>query len=212
MKTFEVRKSLFRSTLIAAALAAGMGATGPVLADTGDTTESQPQSDGADTAAGDTAITAELQAKFLGEARLKTAHISVRTFTGMVTLTGTVVDAESKFVALELARSVEGVKSVDGYDLSVPSAAMTASPAAHPVATATRKANSDSVITTKVRSEILADNLCKGSEVSVSTRRGVVTLSGKLARPDAIYHVKDIAEKVAGVKSVNTSGLTSSGG
>jgi hyperosmotically inducible protein len=40
----------------------------------------------------------------------------------------------------------------------------------------------------------------------------VVVLKGELANRDAIDHVKDIAEKVKGVKSVDTSSLTVSGG
>jgi hyperosmotically inducible protein len=35
-----------------------------------------------------------------------------------------------------------------------------------------------------------------------------VVLSGKLANHDAIDHVKDIVEKVDGVKSVDTGSLT----
>ena len=67
---------------------------------------------------------------------------------------------------------------------------------------------SDSWITTKVKSEILADSVSKGFDVSVETIHGVVVLKGALANQDAVDHVKDIAEKVDGVKSVDTSALT----
>jgi hyperosmotically inducible periplasmic protein len=212
MKTFVNRKLLFRSTLVAAALAAGLGATGPVLADTGDAADPQPHSDSVAAAISDTAITAELKARYLGEERLKTSQISVTTTNGVVTLTGTAGNPEAKSVAVELAKSVEGVKSVDGEDLSIPSAAVTISPAAHRLAKTTKRAISDSVITAKVKSELLADSVSKGFDVSVSTKHGVVTLSGNLANPGAIDHVKDVAERVAGVKSVDTSRLSSRGG
>lgn len=71
---------------------------------------------------------------------------------------------------------------------------------------------SDSWITGKVKSGILADSLSKGFDVNVVTVHGVVVLKGELANRDAIDHVKHIAEKVKGVKSVDTSALTVSGG
>jgi len=77
------------------------------------------------------------------------------------------------------------------------------------------QAHSDSVrvvsdiwITTKVKSDILGDSVSKGFHVSVATTHGVVVLKGLLANQDAIDHVRDIVEKVDGVKSVDTSGLT----
>lgn len=73
--------------------------------------------------------------------------------------------------------------------------------------TKAERAVSDSWITTKVKSEILANSLSKGFKVSVTTKRGAVTLSGKLPNSDAVELVKMIAEKVKGVKSVDTSGL-----
>jgi hyperosmotically inducible protein len=212
MNPFENRKTLFRSTLIAAALAAGMGATAASRADAGDATEPQPHSDSVGAAITDTVITAQVKARYLAEDRLKGSDIKVATTNGVVTLTGTLANAESRQAAIDLAKDVEGVKSVDGADLSVPSATAAAMPAAHDLAKATKKVIADSVITAKVKSEILADNISKGFEVSVTTRHGVVMLSGNLANHDAIDHVKDIAEKVAGVKSVDTSGLSSSGG
>jgi len=66
---------------------------------------------------------------------------------------------------------------------------------------------SDSWITTKVKSEILANSVSKAFKVSVKTKRGAVTLKGKLPSQDAIDLVKMIAEKVKGVKSVDVSGL-----
>ena len=66
---------------------------------------------------------------------------------------------------------------------------------------------SDSWITTKVKSEILANSVSKAFKVSVKTKHGAVTLKGKLPNQDAIDLVKMIAEKVKGVHSVDTTGL-----
>jgi hyperosmotically inducible protein len=69
------------------------------------------------------------------------------------------------------------------------------------------RAVSDSWITTKVKSEILANSVSKAFKVGVKTKHGAVSLDGKLPTQDAIDLVKMIAEKVKGVKSVDTSAL-----
>jgi hyperosmotically inducible protein len=212
MKTFENPKWLFRSTLIAAALAAGMGVSGASVAATDEAAAPQPHSDGVVAALSDTAITATVKARYLGDDRLKDAQIKVTTTNGVVTLAGTVASAESKTAAIEIATGVEGVKSVDAIDLASATANVTLAPAAQQVAKSTERVISDSVITAKVKSELLADSVSKGFDVSVTTKHGVVMLSGNLANPDAIDHVKDIAGKVDGVKSVDTSRLSSTGG
>ena len=66
---------------------------------------------------------------------------------------------------------------------------------------------SDSWITTKVKSEILANSVSKAFKVSVKTKKGAVSLTGKLPTQDAIDLVKMTAEKVKGVKSVDVAGL-----
>ena len=71
----------------------------------------------------------------------------------------------------------------------------------------TEQAVTDSWITTKVKSEILANSVSKAFKVGVTTKQGTVALDGKLPNQDAIDLVKMIAEKVKGVKSVDTSAL-----
>ena len=66
---------------------------------------------------------------------------------------------------------------------------------------------SDSWITTKVKSEILANSVSKAFKVHVTTKHGAVSLTGKLPNKDAEDLVKMIAEKVKGVQSVDTTGL-----
>jgi len=186
-----------------------MGVTGTVIADTGDTAAApQPHSDGMVATITDTAITAKVKARYLGDDRLKNSDIKVITTNGVVTLSGTVASSDSKSAAVELAKGVDGVKSVDAIDLGSPTASTSMEPKAEQVAMHTQRAVSDSWITTKVKSELLADSVSKGFEVSVTTKHGVVTLSGNLASNDAIDHVKDVAAKVDGVKSVDTSGLS----
>lgn len=60
----------------------------------------------------------------------------------------------------------------------------------------------DSWITTKVKSELLADKQVSGTHISVKTYEGVVTLGGTAkSQEEADRAVKD-AEGIKGVKSV----------
>jgi hyperosmotically inducible protein len=150
----------------------------------------------------DTAITAKVKAKMMGEHSLKKSDISVMTTNGVITLDGKASSSKAKSEAMRVAKSIEGVKSVDN-NLKVPGDNKKVAKA--------ERAVSDSWITTKVKSEILADSVSKGFKVSVETKHGVVILKGALANQDAIDHVKDIAAKVKGVKSVDTQALSIKG-
>lgn len=194
----------FRTTLLASALIAGLGVgfTATVIA-----AEAMPEahSDGIGAVLSDTAITAKVKAKLMGEKILKHSDINVTTTNGVVTLEGAASSPEARHEAGEMARAVEGVKSV--YNgLTTPSASKAEAKTKKAVAN-TKRVVSDSWITTKVKSELLADNVSKGFDVSVDTMNGVVVLKGSLANQDAIDHVKDIAAKIEGVKSVDTSAL-----
>lgn len=193
-------KASFRNALIVAGLVAGLGIGTAYAAD--DASAPKAHSDGMGAAVSDTAITAKVKTKLMGDDRLKKSDISVTTTNGVVTLEGTATSSKAKSAAGELTKSVEGVKSIDN-NLKVPGSSKAGAK--------TKRTVSDSWITTKVKSEILADSVSKGFNVSVKTTHGVVVLKGSLANQDAIDHVKDVAGKVDGVKSVDTSGLTVEG-
>jgi len=67
---------------------------------------------------------------------------------------------------------------------------------------------SDTWITTKVKSALLADSSAKGFDVSVKTTNGVVALEGAVKDQAAIDHVRQIAAGVEHVASVDTSAMT----
>jgi hyperosmotically inducible periplasmic protein len=195
----------FRTTLIAAGLSACL-CGGAALAD-----DATPHSDSVGAAVTDTAITAKVKAKFIGDSRLKKTDISVSTTNGAVTLSGTAPSSDAASAAKELASAVDGVKSVDD-EIKTPSVADTVAAKTDKAAKKTGKYASDSWITTKVKSDLLADSVTKGLDISVKTSNGVVALSGNVADSGTADHVKDLAAKVRGVKSVDTSGLKTSGG
>ncbi|MCJ7600093.1 MAG: BON domain-containing protein [Desulfobulbaceae bacterium] len=60
----------------------------------------------------------------------------------------------------------------------------------------------DSVITTKVKAEILKDDTLKSSEINVETFKGVVQLSGFVNSQGDIDKAVEVARSVKGVTSV----------
>ena len=60
----------------------------------------------------------------------------------------------------------------------------------------------DTVITTKVKTAILAEPTLKAAEINVETFKGVVQLSGFVSSPAAETTAVALAGKVEGVKSV----------
>ena len=63
----------------------------------------------------------------------------------------------------------------------------------------------DSVITTKVKSLLAADDFLKSFEISVETYKGTVQLSGFVDSQKAIDKAGEIASGVKGVKSVKNN-------
>lgn len=91
---------------------------------------------------------------------------------------------------------------------TIAEAAKTTGHAAVATGDAAAQAVSDTWITTKIKSVLLADSEAKGLDVNVNTKDGVVTLEGELTSQAAIDHVKVLAMDVEGVKAVNTTALT----
>jgi osmotically-inducible protein OsmY len=60
----------------------------------------------------------------------------------------------------------------------------------------------DSVITTKVKSLIAADDFLRSFQISVETYKGIVQLSGFVGSQGAVSKAGEIAIGVQGVKSV----------
>lgn len=153
----------------------------------------------------DTAITAGVKGKLALENNLDSSDISVATNNGTVTLSGSVSNSKARSSAESATRSFAGVTNVNNR-LSVQSPSVVA--AIKDTGEAAAQATSDTWITTKVKSVLLADEDAKGLDVSVDTKDGVVTLKGKLTTQADIDHVKALAMDVDGVKRVNTSALT----
>jgi osmotically-inducible protein OsmY len=63
----------------------------------------------------------------------------------------------------------------------------------------------DSVITTKVKSLLAADDFLKSFQISVETYKGVVQLSGFVNSQKAVDKAGEIVRSVKGVKSIKNN-------
>jgi hyperosmotically inducible protein len=63
----------------------------------------------------------------------------------------------------------------------------------------------DSVITTKVKSLIAADDFLKSFQISVETYKGIVQLSGFVSSQNLVDKAGEIARSVKGVKFVKNN-------
>ncbi|MBE5251820.1 BON domain-containing protein [Mixta mediterraneensis] len=60
----------------------------------------------------------------------------------------------------------------------------------------------DTVITTKVKGQLLKDDTLKSTEINVETFKGKVQLSGFVSSPQMANRAVEVTRNVAGVKSV----------
>jgi hyperosmotically inducible protein len=166
----------------------------------------KPASSSLSAAVSDTAITAKVKAQFIDDMRLKDTDISVNTANGVVTLTGTSPSADGRSAAEEITRHIDGVKDVDNQ-IMTPSLGKQISTETKSVVKKTEQVSSDSWITTKVKSALLADSLTKGFKISVKTTNHVVTLNGTVDTQAAIDKAVTIARQIKGVQDVDATGI-----
>lgn len=198
MNTPKILKSISAATLMAV-----LGVSSVVFAEDAEKPHSTTTMD----AISDSAITAKVKAKFMDDTRLKNADISVTTANGAVTLTGSASGSEVSHAAEDLAKHVKGVTSVDNK-IYTPSVARKVESKTKSAVQKTERVVSDSWITTKVKSVLLADSLTKGFRISVKTTQHVVALSGTVDTQAAIDQAVHLASGIKGVSSVDASGLT----
>jgi len=118
----------------------------------------------------------------------KDSHIGVTVFNHVALLTGQTPNKEWRQLAGEIAKSVDGVDKVyNQLTIQGPTSSLTRT--------------SDSWITTKIRTEMLAEQNLKSSSIKVVTENGDVFLMGIVSKQQADIAV-DIARKVTGVQRV----------
>jgi len=138
----------------------------------------------------DSVITTKVRSALMSNEDIKSLDIKVKTHKGEVMLSGFADNQAQIDRSVAVAKGIEGVTNVDNK-LSLKEGKQTVG-----------NKIDDSVITTQVKSALLADSAMKSLEVSVTTRKGVVELSGFVDNANQSTHAVDVAKGVEGVSSV----------
>lgn len=163
----------------------------------------------------DAAITASVKTRLLADERTKGFDINVDTYNGVVSLTGGADSMADKMAATEVANEADNVVRVDnmltiaGEDTEARQDANTAT-ASGEVREAMDEAGDDiddAWITSKVKTQLLADDQVHGTEINVETQGNVVTLIGTAPTLAARTKAIEIAQATKGVRSVVATGL-----
>ena len=142
----------------------------------------------------DSTITARVKAALIDDKNIRSSDISVKTENKVVTLSGSVDSAEQKDLAVNAAKTVKGVTSVNDQLRVV----------AEPSASLKGYAG-DTAITSQVKAKLLADDIVPSRKVTVETRGGTVHLSGTVDSRQQADRAADIAKAVSGVKNVENN-------
>lgn len=138
----------------------------------------------------DSVVTTRVKAALLDNIDVKGFDIQVETRKGEVMLSGFVSNQAQIDQAVSVAKGVEGVTNINNK-LSIKDG----------VATVGNKLD-DSVITTEVKAALLADANIKSLDITVTTHKGEVQLSGFVNNQGQIDRAQEIAKGVSGVTQV----------
>lgn len=153
----------------------------------------------------DATITTAIKSKLLWSKHTEGMDTKVVTNAGKVELSGTVATQQAKQQAEKLAKNTDGVRSVDNK-LQVSD--KTADGKIYKKADAEKgSVIADSWITTKVKSTFMYSSNVAGSDISVNTDKGVVTLAGEVGSGAEQALAIELAQNIRGVKSVTSRQL-----
>jgi hyperosmotically inducible protein len=139
----------------------------------------------------DTVVTTKVKSALLGDQNIKGLGIKVETRKGAVQLSGFVDTQDQVDRAVTVAKSVEGVASVDN-----------ALKLKEGKASVGNKVD-DSIVTAKVKSVLISDPGVKSFDIAVATNKGEVQLSGFVDNQMQIDHAVQLARGVEGVQGVD---------
>ncbi|AYP22078.1 molecular chaperone OsmY [Pantoea agglomerans] len=139
----------------------------------------------------DSGITAKAKAALVDDDAIKSTDISVKTHSGVVTLSGFVTSQDQAEKAVAVVQKIEGVKSVSDK-LHVRDSK----------ASSMKGYAGDTATTSEIKAKLLADDIVPSRNVKVETTDGVVQLSGQVANQAQSDRAESIAKAIEGVKSV----------
>lgn len=137
----------------------------------------------------DSGITSVIQASLEANDKVKARQVDVETQEGVVYLTGMVDTAEARREAGRVAWRTEGVGGVLN-DLTVGE-------------TTVGSWVDDVMISSKVKSKLIANSEIKAGDIDVSSSQGVVTLIGRVSSGTIKSDAERIARGTKGVHDVN---------
>jgi len=143
----------------------------------------------------DSVVTTRVKSALLEDANIKGLDIKVETRKGEVLLSGFVDNQTQIDRAVTLTRTVAGVKNIDNK-LSAKDGTMSVG-----------NKIDDSVITTRVKTALLADPSIKSLDIAVITRKTEVQLSGFVNNQSQIDRAVEVARSIEGVTQVGNDML-----
>jgi len=156
-----------------------------------DMTGAPPPSTTVGTEIDDSVVTARVKSALLADPDVKSYGFKVETRKGEVQLSGFVDNQTQIDRAIAVTRGVAGVKSIDNK-VSLKGAATTVG-----------NKIDDGVVTTKVKTALLADAYIKSFDIAVVTRKGEVQLSGFVDNQSQIDRAIEVAHGIEGVRRVS---------
>lgn len=138
----------------------------------------------------DTVVTTKVRTALLSNNDIKSLDIKVGTYKGEVMLSGFADNQAQIDRSIAVAKSVDGVNEVNNK-LSLKEGTQTVG-----------NKIDDSVVTARVKSAMLSDPTMKSLDVSVTTRKGEVQLSGFVDNDGQLTHAVDVAKGIDGTSSV----------
>ena len=141
------------------------------------------------TFADDKNITAKVKYRLLKDETVKGLDISVYCFLGKVYLIGAVEDSKQRQRSVEIARGVDGVKSIATYFLKKSDVTL-------------GKTTDDTAITTKIMSKLIGDSRIKSTQIEVKTIMGHVILLGIVGNEEDKRIADQYARETKYVKKV----------
>lgn len=157
---------------------------------TSDSTGTPPPSTTVGTEIDDSVVTTRVKSALLADPDVKSFDFKVETRKGEVQLSGFVDNQSQIDRATTITRGVAGVSSIDNK-LSLKGAATTVG----------NKVD-DGIITTKVKTALLADANVKSFDITVVTRKDEVQLSGFVDNQSQMDRAIEVARGIEGVRNV----------
>lgn len=136
----------------------------------------------------DSVIAGKIKTKLISDEFVKARHIDVDVLKGVVYLIGVTESVSQKRMAADIARGVEGVRRVENQ-LVVGK-------------TSVGQMVDDSVLTSRIKAELIKAENVRSGNVDVDTINNVVTLTGIVRSVNEKTTILNIARRVAGNKTI----------